>query len=111
MRWLSQEVQENIHREQRLRRQHQQTQDQLKTLRQSRDSEHAALTQRLDQQEKLLQSLNAEKQGTRTLFKKEKRENNQSSSKKNTHIFVFLLKSIRFEGSAVCCVLRVGGLF
>lgn len=61
VRWLCQEVQENSRREQRLRKQHQQTWDQLKTLRQSRDSEHAALTQRLDQQEKLLQSLHVEK--------------------------------------------------
>ncbi|CAN9507647.1 unnamed protein product [Ophioblennius macclurei] len=61
LRWLCEEVRERDTREQRLRRQHQQTRDQLKALRQSRDSEQAALLQRLDQQERLLRSLNAEK--------------------------------------------------
>uniref|UniRef100_A0A3B4TUE3 Centrosomal protein 128 n=1 Tax=Seriola dumerili TaxID=41447 RepID=A0A3B4TUE3_SERDU len=54
LRWLCEEVRERDTREQRLRKQHQQTRDQLKALRQSRDSEQAALLQRLDQQEKLL---------------------------------------------------------
>uniref|UniRef100_A0A3P9BE55 Centrosomal protein 128 n=1 Tax=Maylandia zebra TaxID=106582 RepID=A0A3P9BE55_9CICH len=53
LRWLCEEVRERDTREQRLRRQHQQTKDQLKALRQSRDSEQRALLQRLDQQEKL----------------------------------------------------------
>nr|XP_019947498.1 PREDICTED: centrosomal protein of 128 kDa isoform X2 [Paralichthys olivaceus] len=61
LRWLCEEVRERVTREQRLRKQHQQTQDQLKALRQSRDSEHDALLQRLGQQEKLLYSLSTEK--------------------------------------------------
>ncbi|XP_058470315.1 centrosomal protein of 128 kDa isoform X6 [Solea solea] len=61
LRWLCEEVRERVTREQRLRKQHQQTRDQLKALRQSRDSEHITLLQRLDQQEKLLNSLNTEK--------------------------------------------------
>ncbi|XP_074471751.1 centrosomal protein of 128 kDa isoform X3 [Sebastes fasciatus] len=61
IRWLCEEVQECNTREQRLRKQQQQTRDQLKALRQSRDSEQMALLQRLDQQEKLLHSLSTEK--------------------------------------------------
>uniref|UniRef100_A0A3Q3C1R8 Centrosomal protein 128 n=1 Tax=Haplochromis burtoni TaxID=8153 RepID=A0A3Q3C1R8_HAPBU len=61
LRWLCEEVRERDTREQRLRRQHQQTRDQLKALRQSRDSEQRALLQRLDQQEKLMHSLSTEK--------------------------------------------------
>uniref|UniRef100_A0A665W0R1 Centrosomal protein 128 n=1 Tax=Echeneis naucrates TaxID=173247 RepID=A0A665W0R1_ECHNA len=48
LRWLCEEVRERDTREQRLRKQHQQTRDQMKALRQSRDSEQAALLQRLD---------------------------------------------------------------
>ncbi|CAI5683202.1 unnamed protein product [Oreochromis niloticus] len=61
LRWLCEEVRERDTREQRLRRQHQQTRDQLKALRQSRDSEQRALLQRLDRQEKLMHSLSTEK--------------------------------------------------
>ncbi|XP_051792519.1 centrosomal protein of 128 kDa isoform X2 [Acanthochromis polyacanthus] len=61
LRWLCEEVRDRDTREQRLRRQHQQTRDQLKALRQSRDSEQATLLQRLDQQEKLMHSLSVEK--------------------------------------------------
>ncbi|XP_028996551.1 centrosomal protein of 128 kDa-like isoform X2 [Betta splendens] len=61
LRWLCEEVREGGMREQRLRKQHQQTRDQLKGLRQSRDSEQATLLERLDQQEKLLHSLSTEK--------------------------------------------------
>uniref|UniRef100_A0AAZ1WVM9 Centrosomal protein 128 n=1 Tax=Oreochromis aureus TaxID=47969 RepID=A0AAZ1WVM9_OREAU len=61
LRWLCEEVRERDTREQRLRRQHQQTRDQLKALRQSRDLEQRALLQRLDQQEKLMHSLSTEK--------------------------------------------------
>ncbi len=63
LRWLCEEVRQGSTREQRLRKQHQQTRDQLKALRQSRDSEQTALLQRLDQQEKLLNSLSNEKKG------------------------------------------------
>ncbi|KAM9354773.1 centrosomal protein of 128 kDa [Pholidichthys leucotaenia] len=61
LRWLCVEVRERDTREQRLRRQHQQTRDQLKALQQSRDSEQATLLQRLDKQEKLLHDFSAEK--------------------------------------------------
>ncbi|KAK2856502.1 hypothetical protein Q5P01_005237 [Channa striata] len=61
LRWLCEEVRERDTREERLRKQHEQTRDQLKALRQSRDSEQAALLQRLDQQEKLLHSVSVEK--------------------------------------------------
>ena len=68
LRWLCEEVRERVGREQRLRKQHQQTRDQLKALTRSRDSEHDALLQRLDQQEKLLHSLSTEKKGTQMVF-------------------------------------------
>ncbi|XP_067338578.1 centrosomal protein of 128 kDa isoform X2 [Channa argus] len=61
LQWLCEEVRERDTREERLRKQHQQTRDQLKALRQSRDSEQAALLHRLDQQEKLLHSVSVEK--------------------------------------------------
>ncbi|XP_017264696.1 centrosomal protein of 128 kDa isoform X1 [Kryptolebias marmoratus] len=61
LRWLCEEVQERDTKEQRLRKQCQQTRDQLKAFRRSRDSEQEALLQRLDQQEKLLHSLSTEK--------------------------------------------------
>ncbi|XP_026197572.1 centrosomal protein of 128 kDa isoform X2 [Anabas testudineus] len=61
LRWLCEEVQERDTREQHLRKQHHQTRDQLKALRQIRDSEQATLLQRLEQQEKLLHSLSTEK--------------------------------------------------
>nr|XP_024660980.1 centrosomal protein of 128 kDa [Maylandia zebra] len=68
LRWLCEEVRERDTREQRLRRQHQQTKDQLKALRQSRDSEQRALLQRLDQQEKLMHSLSTERKYTKSLL-------------------------------------------
>ncbi|XP_069559232.1 centrosomal protein of 128 kDa [Brachyistius frenatus] len=61
LRWLCEEVRDRDTREQRLRRQHQQTRDQLKSLRRSWDSEQATLLQRLEQQEKLQDSLSSEK--------------------------------------------------
>ncbi|XP_056284931.1 centrosomal protein of 128 kDa-like [Pseudoliparis swirei] len=61
IRWLCEEVRESTSREQRLKKQQQQTRDQLKALRQSRVSEQTALLQRLDQQEQLLHVLDAEK--------------------------------------------------
>uniref|UniRef100_A0A8C6NJ45 Centrosomal protein 128 n=1 Tax=Nothobranchius furzeri TaxID=105023 RepID=A0A8C6NJ45_NOTFU len=63
LRWMCEEVRERDTREQRLRKQHQQTRDQLKALRRSRDSEQAALLERLEQQEKLMCSLSTEKKG------------------------------------------------
>uniref|UniRef100_UPI0037E9C0E8 centrosomal protein of 128 kDa n=1 Tax=Semicossyphus pulcher TaxID=241346 RepID=UPI0037E9C0E8 len=77
LRWLCEEVRECNTREQRLRKQHQQTRDQLKALRQSRDSEQAALQQRLDQQEKLLHSLSTEK---RELLEKSRRKEDEMRS-------------------------------
>lgn len=68
LRWLCEEVREGGTRERHLRKQHQQARDQLKALRQSRDAEQMALLQRLDQQEKLLHSLGAEKRGTQTVL-------------------------------------------
>ncbi|XP_041832259.1 centrosomal protein of 128 kDa isoform X2 [Melanotaenia boesemani] len=60
LRWLCEEVRERGTREQRLRKLYHQTRDQLKTIRQSRDSELGTLLQRLDQQQKLLDSLSIE---------------------------------------------------
>uniref|UniRef100_A0A8C7ZDV8 Centrosomal protein 128 n=1 Tax=Oryzias sinensis TaxID=183150 RepID=A0A8C7ZDV8_9TELE len=57
LRWLCEEVREHDAKAQRWKKQHQQTKDQLKALRQSRDSEQAVLLQRLHQQEKLLEAL------------------------------------------------------
>ncbi|KAK7907102.1 hypothetical protein WMY93_015714 [Mugilogobius chulae] len=62
VRWLCEEVRERNKREQSLRKQHQHTKDQLKTLRHARDVEQADFLQRLDQQENILQSLSTEKQ-------------------------------------------------
>ncbi|XP_034756070.1 centrosomal protein of 128 kDa isoform X2 [Etheostoma cragini] len=77
IRWLCEEVRECNTREQRLRKQQQQTRDQLKALRQSRDSEQTALLQRLDQQEKLLHSLGTEK---RELLERSRRKEEEMSS-------------------------------
>ncbi|XP_031143922.2 centrosomal protein of 128 kDa isoform X1 [Sander lucioperca] len=77
IRWLCEEVRECNTREQRLRKQQQQTRDQLKAFRQSRDSEQTALLQRLDQQEKLLHSLDTEK---RELLERSRRKEEEMSS-------------------------------
>lgn len=77
LRWLCEEVRECNTREQRVKKQHQQTRDQLKALRQSRDSEQTALLQRLDQQEKLLHSLSTEK---RELVEKGRRKEEEMRS-------------------------------
>ncbi|XP_068564745.1 centrosomal protein of 128 kDa-like isoform X2 [Cebidichthys violaceus] len=77
IRWLCEEVRECTTREQRLRKQQQQTRDQLKSLRQSRDSEQMALLQRLDQQEKLLHSLGSEK---RELLERSRRKEEEMRS-------------------------------
>ncbi|KAL7387757.1 hypothetical protein ABVT39_000460 [Epinephelus coioides] len=77
IRWLCEEVRECNTREQRLRKQQQQTRDQLKALRQSRDSEQEALLQRLDQQEKLLHSVSTEK---RELLEKSRRKEEEMRS-------------------------------
>ncbi|KAF7667018.1 hypothetical protein LDENG_00081530 [Lucifuga dentata] len=74
LRWLCEEVRERDTREQRLRKQHQQTRDQLKALRQSRDSEQATLLERLHQQEKLLHSLSMEKKGLLERSRKKEEE-------------------------------------
>ncbi|XP_063757435.1 centrosomal protein of 128 kDa isoform X2 [Eleginops maclovinus] len=77
IRWLCEEVRDCNTREQRLRKQQQQTRDQLKALRQSRDSEQTALLQRLDQQEKLLHSLDTEK---RELLERSRRKEEEMRS-------------------------------
>ncbi|KAM9798347.1 LOW QUALITY PROTEIN: centrosomal protein of 128 kDa, partial [Neosynchiropus ocellatus] len=61
--WLCEEVRERDRAEKRLMRQHRQTRDHLRALKQSQDTDKSALLQRLEQQEKLLDSLNAEKKG------------------------------------------------
>ncbi|XP_075993494.1 centrosomal protein of 128 kDa isoform X2 [Genypterus blacodes] len=61
LRWLCEEVRERDSRERRLRKQHQQTRDQLKALRRNRDAEQDTLLQRLEHQEKVLHSLSTEK--------------------------------------------------
>ncbi|XP_010880803.2 centrosomal protein of 128 kDa isoform X2 [Esox lucius] len=63
LQWLCEEVSEREDKQRRLRGQVQQAREQLKKLRQSRDSEQQALLQRLDQQEKLLHSISTEKRG------------------------------------------------
>ncbi|KAM8832560.1 centrosomal protein of 128 kDa isoform 2-T3 [Spinachia spinachia] len=75
--WLREEVQESSTREQRLRKQQQQTRDQLEALRQSRDSEQRALLQRLDQQEELLVALDTEK---RELLERSRRKEEEMRS-------------------------------
>ncbi|KAM6915010.1 centrosomal protein of 128 kDa [Xenentodon cancila] len=83
LRWLCEEVRERDTREQRLRRQHQQTKDQLKALRQSQDSEQAVLLQRLDQQEKMLHSLSTEK---RELLERSRRKEEEMRNLQNTKV-------------------------
>uniref|UniRef100_A0A3B4H7M7 Centrosomal protein 128 n=1 Tax=Pundamilia nyererei TaxID=303518 RepID=A0A3B4H7M7_9CICH len=93
LRWLCEEVRERDTREQRLRRQHQQTKDQLKALRQSRDSEQRALLQRLDQQEKLMHSLSTEKK--ELLERSRKKEDEMRSLQvSNTRVALDHLESI-----------------
>ncbi|KAM9703298.1 centrosomal protein of 128 kDa isoform 2-T2 [Menidia menidia] len=83
LRWLSEEVRDRDSREQRLRRQYQQTKDQLKALRESQGSEQAALQQQLDQQEKLLHSLSTEKIG---LLERTRRKEEEMRSLQNTKV-------------------------
>ncbi|XP_072218523.1 centrosomal protein of 128 kDa isoform X2 [Leuresthes tenuis] len=91
LRWLCEEVRERDERDQRLTRQHQQTRDQLKALRQSRDSEQAALLQRLDQQEKLLHSLGTDKT---ELLERSRRKEEEMRSLQNTRVALNHLESI-----------------
>uniref|UniRef100_A0A8C7FBH6 Centrosomal protein 128 n=1 Tax=Oncorhynchus kisutch TaxID=8019 RepID=A0A8C7FBH6_ONCKI len=77
LRWLCEEVSVHEARERKLRRQVQQDREQLKGLRQSRDSERQALLQRLDQQEKLLHSISTEK---KELLEKTRRKENEMRS-------------------------------
>lgn len=63
LRWLCEEMQESVLREQRQRKLLQDTKDQLSTLGKSWDSEKTSLQQRLDQQDRLLNSLSTEKKG------------------------------------------------
>uniref|UniRef100_A0A3B4ZPF4 Centrosomal protein 128 n=1 Tax=Stegastes partitus TaxID=144197 RepID=A0A3B4ZPF4_9TELE len=91
LRWLCEEVRERDTRDQRLRRQHQQTRDQLKALRQSRDSEQASLLQRLDQQEKLLHSFSTEK---KELLERSRRKEEEMRSLQNTRVALDHLESI-----------------
>ncbi|XP_014000491.2 centrosomal protein of 128 kDa isoform X1 [Salmo salar] len=77
LRWLCEEVSVREARERKLRRQVQQDREQLKGLRQSRDSERQALLQRLDQQEKLLHSISTEK---KELLEKTRRKENEMRS-------------------------------
>ncbi|TKS75876.1 Centrosomal protein of 128 kDa [Collichthys lucidus] len=91
LRWLCEEVRDCSTREQRLRKQHQLTRDQLKGLRQSRDSEQTALLQRLDQQEKLLHSLSTEK---RELLERSRRKEEEMRSLQNTRVALDHLEAI-----------------
>uniref|UniRef100_I3IXU5 Centrosomal protein 128 n=1 Tax=Oreochromis niloticus TaxID=8128 RepID=I3IXU5_ORENI len=91
LRWLCEEVRERDTREQRLRRQHQQTRDQLKALRQSRDSEQRALLQRLDRQEKLMHSLSTEK---KELLERSRKKEEEMRSLQNTRVALDHLESI-----------------
>ncbi|XP_069370609.1 centrosomal protein of 128 kDa isoform X2 [Paralichthys olivaceus] len=93
LRWLCEEVRERVTREQRLRKQHQQTQDQLKALRQSRDSEHDALLQRLGQQEKLLYSLSTEK---KELLERSRRKEEEMRSLQDRILDVEMIQSDRY---------------
>ncbi|XP_035534954.1 centrosomal protein of 128 kDa isoform X2 [Morone saxatilis] len=91
LRWLCEEVRECNTRDQRLRKQQQQTRDQLKALRQSRDSEQTALLQRLDQQEKMLHSLSIEK---RELLEKTRRKEEEMRSLQNTRVALDHLEAL-----------------
>ncbi|XP_068432582.1 centrosomal protein of 128 kDa isoform X2 [Clinocottus analis] len=91
IRWLCEEVRECTTREQRLKKQQQQTKDQLKALRQSRDSEQMTLLQRLDQQEKLLHTLDTEK---RELLERSRRKEEEMRSLQNTRVALDHLESI-----------------
>uniref|UniRef100_A0A8C2X4D8 Centrosomal protein 128 n=1 Tax=Cyclopterus lumpus TaxID=8103 RepID=A0A8C2X4D8_CYCLU len=86
IRWLCEEVRECTTREQRLKKQQQHTRDQLKALRQSRDSEQMALLQRLDQQEKLLHSLDTEK---RELLERSRRKEEEMRSLQVSILYLY----------------------
>lgn len=68
LRWLCEEVQESVLREQRQRRELLETADQLDTLRRSWESEKMSLQQCLEQQERLLNSFSTEKKGILTVI-------------------------------------------
>ncbi|KAJ8009280.1 hypothetical protein DPEC_G00087260 [Dallia pectoralis] len=72
--WLCEEVSEREDKQRRMRGQVLHAREQLKKLRQSRDSEQQALLQRLDQQEKLLHSISTEK---RDLLEKTRRKEDE----------------------------------
>ncbi|KAI3364500.1 hypothetical protein L3Q82_011292, partial [Scortum barcoo] len=95
LRWLCEEVRESNAREQRLRKQHQQTKDQLTALRQSRDSEQATLLQRLDQQEKLLHAISSEK---RELLERSRRKEEEMRSLQVSIISPLILIHLSVHG-------------
>uniref|UniRef100_A0A667XX08 Centrosomal protein 128 n=1 Tax=Myripristis murdjan TaxID=586833 RepID=A0A667XX08_9TELE len=91
LRWLCEEVRDRDTREQRLRKQHQQMRDQLKALRQSRDSDQAALLQRLDKQEDMLNSLSTEK---KELLERSRRREEEMRNLQSTKVALDHLESV-----------------
>lgn len=64
LQWLCEEVQERESRERRLRRTLQQYKEQMKALKQRRDSELQSLLDRITLQDRLLKDIQSEKKGT-----------------------------------------------
>lgn len=64
LQWLCEEVRERESSERRLRRTLQQQKEQMKALKQSRDSELQSLLDRITQQDRLLKDIQSEKRGT-----------------------------------------------
>lgn len=66
LQWLCEEVRERESRERRLRRTLQQHKEQMKALKQSKDSELQSLVDRITLQDRLLKDIQSEKRGTKS---------------------------------------------
>lgn len=66
LQWLCEEVRERESRERRLRRTLQQHKEQMKALKQSKDSELQSLLDRITLQDRLLKDIQSEKRGTKS---------------------------------------------
>ena len=80
LRWLCEEVQESVLREQRQRRQLLESTHQLNALRRSWESEKMSLQQCLEQQERMLNSFSMEKKGILMLVSLTNNKNNSTYS-------------------------------
>lgn len=110
LRWLCEEVQESVLREQRQRRQLLESTHQLNALRRSWESEKMSLQQCLEQQERMLNSFSMEKKGILMLVSLTNNKNNSTYSWGQhwisyfSFIFFFIFLSFVF-----CCHFSLAG--